>query len=791
MLLQAVEGLVAFLGLQSVAGEVALAQALVGPNLDAFLQAVGGHHSDGVLIDAVAVLVNAVHTLKVADVKQVAGDGVVGLLLHHDGFNLAVAVQAGLGRVGIGGAGLEVQSGLLHGLQAVADLDALHIAVLVEGDVDELDALGDILPVGDAAELDADVAGLQAVGMAGARGIDVIDVGGRAVHQDPVGGADGAFVGVLHQVAGLHVAEVAVIDILVGADVQGDLVALDIPAVDIMGDLIVDDAVIVALDNHEVGGVAHALGAQSVAILVQIELDILAGNLDVIGLDAGQVLVPQGHLVSGAAHGNINRLALSLRVAIGGNAGQLAGNFLGDIGLAHLEVAAVVVSVHGHHGHKGAGLQTGEQGVISVLLLHVLNLHVDGSLVIAGIGNGAAVGGADAVQSDIVAGHALDRHHLGLDHHDMGDQVGVLVVHIELHQGAVVGVIRDGGNLLLIAVKGVFNQLAVDIQRSVLVVNLIAAQAQSANLAAVGNCLHIVGRLGGVGEVGRNGEGADGDQLVAPHVGGPAKVVDIGALFIHAQVFEVLLTELDGPVVVSGVAAVAALLVADVLGVLLVAGDIGTGLGAGNGSVAGGDVEAAGVLHQSGLQGVQSQLAGLLAGDGVSTLEAQAVEQAGSVADPGHVHGPAGAGEALKLALIAQRAQQHLGEGEAGQGVGGLKGAVAIAADIAGGLAVADDARKGVAGGNVGIGAGAVGEIGGRLRPDHQGNDDLRRGAAGQLGFGTERAVLIAGDNADPVQNGNGFLVLDLVLVGKVLVLGGPGADGGQRHSHDQREDQG
>ena len=161
------------------------------------------------------------------------------------------------------------------------------------------------------------------------------------------------------------------------------------------------------------------------------------------------------------------------------------------------------------------------------------------------------------------------------------------------------------------------------------------------------------------------------------------------------------------------------------------------------------------------------------------------------IADPGHVHGPAGAGEALNIALVANGAQEHLGEGIAGQGVGGLEGAVAIAADVAGRLAVADDARKGVASGNVGIGARVVGQSRGGVGADHQGDDDLGGRAAGQLRLGTEAAVLVTGDDTDTVQNGNCFLVLDLFLVGEIPVLGGSRADGDQRHGHDQSENQG
>ena len=429
-----------------------------------------------------------------------------------------------------------------------------------------------------------------------------------------------------------------------------------------------------------------------------------------------------------------------------------------------------------------------QQSEAGIFQLHVQHALIDGIVVVA-IGGFI---GADLVQRDIVASDALDLHQLGLHNHNIRDEVGVVVVHIDLDQSAVVGVVGDVGNLLHNAhVLTVNGKIGCGGGFAVLG-GLKAVQAQSADLGSVRGALDVVGNLGGVGVIGLNGEGADGNLLVAPLVGGTAEVVNSAALALHAQIFEVLLAELNSVVVVDvGVAGVADLLVVDVSGVVLVAGDVGADLVAHDGGVAGDDVEAAGVLDHSGLQGVQGQLAGLFAVHGLGAVEAQAVEQAGGVAQLGHVHGPAGAGEALKVALVAQRAQQHLGKGEAGQGVGGLEGAVAVAADVTSRLAVADDARKGVARGNVGGGRIGIGQRAGRLGADHQRDDDLRGSAAGQFGLGTEGTVVVTGDDADPIQNGNRFLVLNLILVGEILVLGGSGADGDQGHGHDQCQNQG
>ncbi|MPM75457.1 hypothetical protein SDC9_122450 [bioreactor metagenome] len=226
------------------------------------------------------------------------------------------------------------------------------------------------------------------------------------------------------------------------------------------------------------------------------------------------------------------------------------------------------------------------------------------------------------------------------------------------------------------------------------------------------------------------------------------------------------------------------------VGVALVL-NIGVILGADNHvDVLAGDADiVALVLHLGGLQGVQRQLAGLLAGHAGVAGEGsdEVVVQAGDRADGSDLHGPAGAGEALDVTLVAQSAQQHLREGEAGQGAGGTEGAVRVAVDVAGGLAVRDNRGKGVGHGHVLVRSGRDLQGSGGLGADHQRNDDLGGGAAGQSPSGLEVAALIAGDDTELVENRNCFLVLNFTLVGEVLVLGGAGANGDQRHGHNQR----
>ena len=611
---------------------------------------------------------------------------------------------------------------------------------------------------------------------------------------------------------------------------------------------------IVIANDHPGVGVANLISPQDSAVLGQIQGDVLLGGLDLGAGDVQQILVPLVDGIAGAADSDGNGAALGLvHVGIGVNLGERAGDSLGSIGLADLPGLAfvggvgndrdIVADLHVLQGIVGvivAVLDVREEAGMLVILLGDVDREsvVAGDLAQIALVAGAAAVGLNVFQGDEVSADALDLHQLGAGDDNIGDEVGVHGADIDLNGNAVVGQVgdlSDGGNargLLGLVVEGAgviadepaqfplpnAGVPAVDGDLSGVVEGalpdagavqtgdaggrapvadgsavidapgVIVAQAQSLLLGSVG--VLQVGHLLGVGEVSGQLEGADGDLLPAPLVGGMAILIVGGIILVvlQPQILEVLFAELQGHLVVGSADDTTVDVGVDLT---VVAGHV-HGLSAlHRQSLSAGHQSGAAVGNHGGLQGVQSQLASLLTIHGSGAIEVQAIEQASHVADPSHVHGPAGVNEALDLTLVAQRAQQHLSKGEAGQRVGRLEGAVTVTVDDTSGLAVADDAREGVAGGNIRIRRGGVGQIGRRLGANQQGDDDLRRGSAGQLRLGTEGAVLVTGDNTDPVQNGNGFLVLDLVLVGEIPVLGGSRANRDQRHGHDQCENQG
>ena len=281
-----------------------------------------------------------------------------------------------------------------------------------------------------------------------------------------------------------------------------------------------------------------------------------------------------------------------------------------------------------------------------------------------------------------------------------------------------------------------------------------------------------------VGLVGLISIGADLVALVGPLGSGTAHI--IGGLGLD-QLVEVLLSELD--------IAVAALLAVDVA---IVDGRTAPTLGLSVGGVLDGDVadDDGGVLlvldHVS-LQHVEGIQAGLFTGDSLDAVEVanQIISQTSVQSTLADSDGPVGAGVTLAGSIIAQSAQQHLHESVAGQGVGGLEGAVSIAGDDAGLLAVSDVASEGVVGGDVLVRSGVSHQSASGGGAKDQVADDLGGSATGQGGGGTEVTFGIAVDDLHGGHHVDSFRIVDLAAVGEVL---GTGRDGDQRHGHHQSQ---
>ncbi|MPM63218.1 hypothetical protein SDC9_110098 [bioreactor metagenome] len=513
--------------------------------------------------------------------------------------------------------------------------------------------------------------------------------------------------------------------------------------------LVIDD--VIAGSGH-IGGVDH----EAVSIEVQ---SALHGGTDArstqiaLAILNGPVL---GQLIIGAGHGD----AVDSRT-VQADLGDVAGDGGGDKHAVHIIGGTVP---QGSDDHEIVGLQTLQGGVSGIVVIH-------------GVDRGGQAAGLNSLQGDVVAVDLLDLHDLGLDHNDVGDLVGNGGAGVQLHQSALA---QQAGNL------GQSGN-----NRAVLTVEHGSNRTASQSVVLDTHALHLVGgsvagRGGGIGEISSLSILADLNTLVGPLVGGAAKAIGNSSRG-QLQIREVLLSKLHQLILGSAVSrdvAVSAAQVVNRSALVVANGD--TDVFAGNAD------SVSNILNLGSLQGVQSQQAGSLTGHASVAGErgGEVVEQAGLVAQLGHVHGPAGTCEALDVSLVAQSAQQHLAESVAGQSAGGTEGAVGVAADVTSSLAIADDSSKGVGGRDVLVRSGGDRQVGSGLGADHQGNDDLGGGATGQSPGGLKGTVLIAGDNAQLIEDRDCFLVLNLRLVAEILVLGGTGTDGDQRHGHNQSQNQ-
>ena len=339
----------------------------------------------------------------------------------------------------------------------------------------------------------------------------------------------------------------------------------------------------------------------------------------------------------------------------------------------------------------------------------------------------------------------------------------LVVVHEDLSQNAGIG----AGQILLVVLsdgsQNVLSVIAVDGGGQIVLVHSGLADLVVDFLA--GNALGVLSNHQAVVHI-----GADVGVLVGPLVSGTAEIVSGGLLL---QVGEVLLGELHLVVVLDGLGTGIVLhVLRDLVGLNSAVGDH-------DGLV--------GVLNHGGVQGVESVQAGFLTVDSLDTVELaiQAVIQADGDGLLGDVDGPVGAGVALVGSVIAQSAQQHLHESIAGQGVGGLEGAVSITGDDAGLLAVSDVASEGVVGGDVLVRSGISHQGGCGGGAKDQVADDLGSSATGQGGGGVEGTVGITVDDLHGGHHVDSFRIVDLGAVGEVL---GTSADGDQRHGHHQSQ---
>ena len=430
------------------------------------------------------------------------------------------------------------------------------------------------------------------------------------------------------------------------------------------------------------------------------------------------------------------------------NALDLAGHGLGLEHLADNEVVLVLIIVQG------------EDNIVILFIALDIEVVVVQNLALGGQrlhGNELAV---------IIGLHAGDLAQAVVDL----NQGNGLVVNIDINFShnalAGVGIIAA----LVGGVHGLFNFHAVDKELpGVLIDN---------SLTQVAVDILLLGALG-VDIGGLDGsEGADLGLLVLPGVGGTA-IDAVGDL--QLQLGEVLLGELDVAVLLDVAVSAGGNVPLDLVGQGSADGDLS--------AVHVGD-DLLIILHHGGLQGVQGIQASLFTGNSLVAVEGvlQALVQAdadGLLSDL-DAEG-AGVVVALDVGVIAQSAQQHLHEGIAGQRTGGTEGTVAVAADDALVGAVGDVASKNVVGGNVAEGSDSGAQLSGSGGAEDQVADDLGSLTTVQGSLGLEGTVGITVDDLHSGQHGDGFVIVDFVSIREVL---GAGADGDQRHGHNQSQNQ-
>ena len=477
---------------------------------------------------------------------------------------------------------------------------------------------------------------------------------------------------------------------------------------------------VILIAHHEgvvAGGLSLADG-DHVALSVQIEHYVLihGASGDVIaGLKLSRILIG---------------LAIHHEALVGGDLGHLAGDLAGGShGLDLRGLLAVGKEDHIVHviagslkllavGHRSLG-QVGDDHIGLLVLIHVVLTHHRGDLAGVGVYDGddhrTLLTGGDILLGD------KDLHHGAV----AGTQQSVVVAlgHIALGEGAAGGAVQVDGPGVLV---GVSQGLAHGVEQ--LLAGDLAAQ-------------YVVGLVGG---------NHDLLTLVVPGAGGTGKGIGgDGGVDLQAAVEE-LLAQLNG------ILAIVQHLVGHSLGVVGGAGDVLVLHIAGNGDVAHDDGRAVlGGLNHGGLQGVQSQLSHIVAGQSVVGAGVDVLKQVNGrgLLNGGDLPVAAEVGAVLE---VAQSLHHHQA---------GLHGGNGIVGAVGGGAGTAGHAG-GIAGGHIGTGPlrhiskgdGSVLEVL-HLQTQQIGHHNGHLGA-GDLLVGVEVSILIADHHANGLHHGNGLLVV-------------------------------
>ena len=738
-----------------------------------------GNHAvdDGVIrIVVVIVAVHAVFPVVIQDVDAVvaaAGDvhiiggdkdslGIAAVVVHDPGHNHVGPLVGNVGRIAHAGVNLNI--------------------VIVVNDKD-----------GGVVHADALAAAVAEVDIGGAAGYDVVALVHAAV------GVNKLHVAVILGVADL-IAAVALLVILVpGVDIgSAYIIIVIVVEVFVDPDLCPLDsgsafAVIVQVDGihravQEVGVgfqvVADAAGPGHAG-----EQDIAVHAVGAVGVEDVVVLIQDQHvlviqIILNAVVGNriVKGLAVVVTGAVYRHAGGagVGGDFAGDHG-GRLDGLDLILG-HGHQDVVAVGVSA--QGA-EVLVIQGPVVHGDGEALIGAPADNAfvqirAVQGIQIQLPVALVVVAVHLGHIGKDVGD-GDVVGV-VIHEDLRQdtpagagGTVVFVAAEVGvdHLILIVIL-VADILAVDID---IEVDIAVAVYQLVVDIAADHVIQLALLSGGdEGAVRLLGISTDGAGTVSPADSGAAELVGVGLVFL--QILKIVFAELLNVVAILGIGAVVvALAVVDLLG--RPADDDARTVTSGDGSAA-----AAGVGHHVGLQGVQAHLGGALTAQAAAHHQPVLVN-AGGGGVRGNIHGPAGAGVALAVGIIAQGDQQHLGKGIAGELLGGVEVAVAGAGNDAQGDTVLNVGAAPAAGIHIGEGAAGTAEAVRLITQEHAGNEGGGF-LTGEDTVGVEGAVVVAVNDADGGHHVHGFLVADFTVVGEISRV----CDGDEAHGHDKRHHQ-